>query len=47
MRSFLYKLVRLLGDLNAISRGPKAIAKRLERRLVGRTAGRLINRICR
>jgi hypothetical protein len=42
-RSGLYTLARFLGDLNAISRGPKAIEKRVERRILGRAASRIIN----
>lgn len=44
-RSSLYRLARFLGDLQAVSRGPRGIAKRVERRALGRAAGRLINRL--
>ena len=47
MRSFLYFLARLLGDINAVSRGPQAMAKRVGRRVVGRITGRLIGRLFR
>lgn len=47
LRSWLYKMARILGDLNAIAKGPRAIEKRIERRLVGRLTGRMIRRICR
>ncbi|WXJ84174.1 hypothetical protein MTBGP_09640 [Moorella thermoacetica] len=35
-RSFLYGLARLLGDIQAISKGPKATARRVGRRAAGR-----------
>jgi hypothetical protein len=35
MRSFLYALARLLGDINAVRRG--RIGRRLGNRLIGRT----------
>lgn len=40
LRSFLYAFVRLLGDVNAIQRGPKAIGKRAVRKAAGRAYGR-------
>lgn len=45
LRSLLYKLGRLLGDINAVSKGPTAILKRIERRALGRLTGRGIRRI--
>ncbi len=45
MRNFLYKLARLLGDINAIAKGPKATVKRIERRLAGRITGRILGRL--
>ena len=45
LRSFLYQLARLLGDINAIHRGPRAVAKRMMRRAVGRAAGKTINEL--
>ena len=47
MRSFLYKLAWLLGDAKAASRGPGAIGKRVERRLVGRVPGKLMGKLFR
>lgn len=35
-RGFLYSLARVLGDINAIQHGPKAIAKRIVNRAIGR-----------
>jgi hypothetical protein len=35
-RNLLYKIARALGDVNAVSRGPKAIVKRLTNKLIGR-----------
>lgn len=35
-RSFLYTLARLLGDINAVRRGPKAVGKRIANKLIGR-----------
>ncbi len=44
LRSFLYFLARLIGDANAISRGPSAIVKRVIRKALGRGMGSIINR---
>ena len=38
MRSLLYFLARLLGDVGAISKG--RIGKRIQRRLIGRIVGK-------
>ena len=46
-RSFLYTLARLLGDVQAIERGPGAVVKRVERRIIGRSLGRLLRKIIR
>lgn len=45
MRSFLYALARLLGDVNAVKRGK--VGKRIGRRIVGRATGRLLGRLFR
>jgi len=45
MRSFLYALARLLGDVNAVKRG--TIGRRVVRRTVGRGLGRLLGRLFR
>ncbi len=44
LRSALYALARLLGDLNALHKGPRAAVKRLARRALGRVVGKAINR---
>lgn len=46
-RSFLYALARLLGDVNAVSRGPGAVARRAGRKAVGRAFGRGMGRLFR
>lgn len=38
MRSFLYKLARLLGDVNAVKKG--RVGKRVARRAAGRMTGK-------
>ena len=38
MRGFLYKLARLLGDFNAVSKGKTG--QRIKRRAAGRAAGK-------
>ena len=45
MRSFLYLLARLLGDINAVRRGPRAIVARIVRKSALRGVGGLIERI--
>jgi hypothetical protein len=45
LRSTLYRLARLLGDLNALHHGPRAVAKRIVRRALGRTAEKAIKRL--
>lgn len=44
-RNILYKIARILGDLNAINKG--RIGKRLERRAAGRYAGKSLGKIFR
>jgi hypothetical protein len=46
-RGLLYKMARLLGDVEAIERGPGAMGRRMERRLVGQGAGRLMGLLFR
>jgi hypothetical protein len=41
-RSFLYRLARLLGDVQAVRRGPGAMVKRLARRQAGRLTSRVL-----
>lgn len=40
MRSFLYWLIRLLGDANAIRRG--RVGRRIGRRVTGKLTGRFL-----
>jgi len=45
-RGILYKLARILGDVQAVSSGsPKKMAKRVGRRIVGRAAGRAMGKL--
>lgn len=46
-RSFLYGLARLLGDIQAISKGPKATARRVARRAMGKAVGRAMGKLFR
>ena len=46
-RGFLYALARLLGDISAISHGPRAIVKRIARRGAGKLTGRALGRLFR
>lgn len=43
LRSLLYALARLLGDLGAVRRG--TIGKRIVRRAAGKVSGRLLGRL--
>jgi len=47
LRRGLYTLARLMGDANAISRGPSAIGKRMIRKYAYRSLSRFLNRILR
>ncbi|HXH09530.1 MAG TPA: hypothetical protein VNP04_07195 [Alphaproteobacteria bacterium] len=47
IRSLLYLVARLLGDVNAVRRGPAAIAKRVARRAAGRATGKMLGRLFR
>lgn len=40
-RSFLYSLARLLGNIQAISKGPKATDRRIGRKVAGKATGRM------
>ena len=44
-RSLLYLLARLIGDIQAARRGPRAMFLRLGRKAVLREVGRTLNRI--
>jgi hypothetical protein len=43
MRSFLYALARLLGDVNAVRRG--RVGRRIARRIAGKATGRALGRL--
>ena len=43
IRKILYKLARVLGDVNAVKRG--TVKKRIGRRVVGKATGRGIGKI--
>lgn len=45
IRGWLYTIAKLLGDVQAIRKGPKAMAKRAARRMVGKATGRGIGRL--
>jgi hypothetical protein len=47
IRGWLYWMARFLGDVNAVQHGPHAIEKRIERRLVGKLAGRFLSKLFR
>ena len=38
LRSWLYWAARLLGDIQAVGKGPQAMERRVKRRLVGKMA---------
>lgn len=43
MRAILYRLARAMGDAKAISKGPRAVGKRVERRILGRFFSRIVS----
>lgn len=45
LRRALYRGARILGDVQAIEKGPTAIAKRVERKWLGRLLGRLLRKV--
>jgi hypothetical protein len=45
VRGLLYRLARLLGDVNAVEKGKAP--QRVERRIVGRAVGRILGRLFR
>lgn len=47
LRGILYGLARGLGDARAIRRGPGAIERRVERRLLGRLFSQIIRALVR
>jgi hypothetical protein len=44
-RSLLYRLARLLGDVNAVEKGK--VPQRVERRIVGRFTARILGKLFR
>lgn len=46
-RGFLYWLARLLGDVQAVRKGPRATSRRIGRRAAGKATGRLLRRLFR
>jgi hypothetical protein len=44
LRSWLYWWAKILGDVSAVSKGPRAIEKRVMRRAAGKVMGRLLGR---
>ena len=45
VRGLLYRLARLLGDVNAVEK--RKVPQRVERRIVGRAVGRILGRLFR
>jgi hypothetical protein len=45
IRSGLYRLGRVLGDVQAVERGPKAVERRVLRRTLGRLFEKILRRI--
>jgi hypothetical protein len=45
LRGLLYRLARLLGDVNAVEKGK--VPQRVERRLVGRFTARILGKLFR
>jgi hypothetical protein len=44
LRTWLYWLAKVLGDVQAVRRGPEAAGKRLMRRAAGKVTGRMLGR---
>ena len=44
-RGFLYGLARLLGDVNAASKGSKGMTKRIGRRAAGKATGKALRKL--
>ena len=47
LRRALYWSARVLGDVNAVRRGPVAVVKRIERKFIWRTTFRLLGKVLR
>jgi len=46
-RSLLYTFARLLGDVEAATKGPEALGKRVLQRALGKATGRAFSRLFR
>jgi hypothetical protein len=47
VRSWLYWAASMLGDVQAVRKGPRAVGKRMMRRAAGCMTGRLLGRMFR
>jgi hypothetical protein len=47
LKADLYRALRIANDVNATTRGPVAIVRRVERKLLWRIAARVIGRVAR
>ena len=45
VRRSLYRDARLLGDVEALSKGPRAVERRILRRWIWRIVGRLLRKV--
>jgi len=45
LRSFLYSFAKFLGDIQAVRKGPKSVAKRIVRRSSGKATGRMLRKL--
>jgi hypothetical protein len=45
LRRDLYRGARILGDVQAVRKGPAGVAKRIERRWIWRIVGRLLRKV--
>lgn len=43
--SFLYRLLRTNNDLRAVRHGPRAVVRRISRRVYGKATGRLARKL--
>jgi len=44
LRRTLYSIARILGDIQAVSRGPKAVQRRIKNRILGKLFWRIFGR---
>lgn len=47
VRSALYRSAQVIGDIEAASRGPEAVARRAMRRLLGKATGKVLRKLFR